>query len=65
VASPTRASKVVTTGSWNTRPKAKISVMISPRYSETLGSSMIEASPDPPTCSIDRKNHITIGVKKK
>ena len=39
---PTRINKDVTTGSWKTRPKDRISVMISPRYSETFGRSWIE-----------------------
>ena len=65
VSSPTRAISVVTTGSWNTRPKEKISVMIRLRYSDTFGSSEICTSPSPPACCMARKNHITIGVKKK
>ena len=41
VSSPTRAISDVTTGSWKTRPKEKISVMIRLRYSDTFGSSEI------------------------
>ena len=58
-------SSVRITGSWKTRPKAKISVMISPRYSFTLGSSSIDARPGPPCCSIERKNFIASGITPK
>ena len=44
------------TGSWKAMPKAKISVMISERYSLTLGSSSMVASPFTPNCwKADRK----------
>ena len=52
---PARTRSVATTGSWNTRPKAKISVMISDRYSETRGRSWIAACPPfPPAPSTGR-----------
>ena len=62
---PTRVIRLVTTGSWNTRPKEKISVMIRLRYSDTFGRSDICTWSLVPACCIARKNHITIGVKKK
>ncbi|MNY67917.1 hypothetical protein D3C86_2055950 [compost metagenome] len=65
VSRPTRASRVVTTGSWKTRPKDRTSVMIRLRYSDTRGRSEIPTSPSVGACCIARKNHITIGVKKK
>ncbi len=40
---PAWPSSVSTTGSWKAMPKAKISVMISERYSLTLGSSSMPA----------------------
>ena len=44
---PMRPSSVRITGSWNAMPKAKISDIISDRYSPTLGSSAISAWPSP------------------
>jgi len=41
---PIRPSSVRITGSWNAMPKAKISDIISDRYSPTLGNSAICAS---------------------
>ena len=51
VASPTRASRVMITGSWKHSPKAKISFMTSERYSATLASSSIGRVPSPPGVS--------------
>ena len=62
---PTRARSVVTTGNWNTRPKDRTSVMMRLRYSDTLGISEIATSPSTGNCCMARKNHMTIGVKKK
>ena len=62
---PTRVISEVTTGSWKTRPNEKISVMMRLRYSETFGSSEICTCPSSPVCCMARKNHMTIGVKKK
>ena len=40
---PMRASSVRITGSWKATPKAKISDIMSERYSPTLGNSAISA----------------------
>ncbi len=53
------------TGNWNTRPKAKTRDMMRLRYSDTFGRSWMATCPSPPPCSMARKNHMTIGVKKK
>jgi hypothetical protein len=44
--------------SWNTSPKAKISVMIRPRYSDTFGKSWIEASV-PAACPVPSTGRTT------
>ena len=46
-------------------PKAKISVMISERYSPTLGSSSIVASPGVLTCCSDTEKRISSGMTTK
>ncbi len=61
---PARASRVSTTGSWKMMPKAKISVMISDRYSLTFGSSSIAASPGT-SCCWPMEKRITIGIAMK
>ncbi|GJE72878.1 hypothetical protein CHKEEEPN_4439 [Methylorubrum podarium] len=53
------------TGIWNARPKAKISVMISERYSSTFGSSRIVASPGCPICCSETENWISSGIARK
>src|SRR5579885_2540406 len=62
---PTRASTVKITGNWNVMPKAKISVIISERYSETRGKSEIAACPSPPACCMLRKKRIASGIATK
>ena len=46
---PIRPSSVRITGSWNAMPKAKISDIISDRYSPTFGNSWICAVSAPPS----------------
>eukprot|EP00521_Asterionellopsis_glacialis_P004437 CAMPEP_0195270236 /NCGR_PEP_ID=MMETSP0706-20130129/14228_1 /TAXON_ID=33640 /ORGANISM="Asterionellopsis glacialis, Strain CCMP134" /LENGTH=71 /DNA_ID=CAMNT_0040325465 /DNA_START=97 /DNA_END=308 /DNA_ORIENTATION=- len=55
---PALAKSVVTTGSWNTKPKAKINVMIKLKYSDTLGSKVISTASGWPICCVPRKNNI-------
>ncbi len=62
---PTWPSRVRMTGSWNAMPKAKISVMISERYSLTFGSSSIVASPGWLTCCSETENRISSGITPK
>ena len=62
---PTWPSSVSTTGNWNATPKAKIRVMISDRYSLTLGSNSIVASPGVLTCCSDTENRISSGITTK
>ena len=55
---PMRPSSVRITGSWNATPNASTSVIISDRYSPTLGSSSIAASPSlPGCCMLQREAH--------
>ena len=53
------------TGSWKAMPKAKISVMISDRYSSTFGRSSIVASPGTLTCCSDTEKRISSGITTK
>ena len=46
-------------------PKAKISVMISDRYSLTFGRSSIVASPGVLTCCSDTEKRISSGITTK
>ena len=60
-----RPSSVRITGSWNATPKASTSVIISDRYSPTLGSSAIEASFAVPGCCMCSEKRTSIGSTRK
>ena len=62
---PTCPSRVSTTGSWNVMPKAKISVMISERYSLTRGRSSICALPGSFACCMPMKKRSRFGMTMK
>ena len=46
-------------------PKAKISAIISDRYSPTLGSSAISALPSPADCCMPSEKRTSIGMTTK
>ena len=58
---PIRPRRVRITGSWNAMPNAKISDIISDRYSPTFGNSWICAVSAPPACCIPSENRTSIG----
>ncbi len=62
---PIRPSSVRMTGSWNAMPKAKISDIISDRYSPTFGNSSIFAVSSPPSCCMPSENFASIGNTTK
>ena len=61
---PTRASRVINTGSSKVSPKAKIRRMTRDRYWSTLASSWMGRSPPPPMASKLRKNFQASGKMK-
>ena len=65
VISPMRPSSVRITGNWNATPKASTSVIISERYSPTLGNSAIDASFALPGCCMPSENRLSIGSTTK
>ena len=62
---PIRPSSVRITGNWNATPNAKISDIISDRYSPTFGSSWICAVSAPPACCMPSENRTSIGSTTK
>ena len=62
---PMRPNSVRITGSWNATPNAKISDIISERYSPTFGNSWISAVSAPPACCMPSENRISIGSTTK
>ena len=62
---PIRPSSVRMTGSWNAMPNAKISDIISDRYSPTFGNSWICAVSSPPICCMPSEKRTSIGSTMK
>src|SRR3954454_19138448 len=62
---PMRPSSVRITGNWKATPKAKISDIISERYSPTFGNNWICAVSALPICCMPSENRTSIGSTTK
>jgi putative spermidine/putrescine transport system permease protein len=56
---------VIIAGVWKQIPNAKISVMMSERYSSTFGRRAMVASPGCPICCRETENWISSGIARK